>query len=100
MVVKPLSNQTLLDIALQYLGDAGQAYVIAEMNGVEVDEDLEGIEELTLPDEIVNEKLVQYYEDNKIILASRYQQVEMIDYLTNELNEVLTNELSEPLTAV
>lgn len=100
MLVKPLSNQTLLDIALQYLGDAGQAYVIAEMNGIEVDVDLEGIEELRLPDEIVNEKLVQYYELNKIILASKYQQFVLIEYLTNELEEILTNELSEPLTAV
>ena len=55
MTVTVLANQTLLDIALQYLGDANQAFAIAEMNGINLTDELP--DTLTLPD-VVNTQAV------------------------------------------
>lgn len=74
MKVIPLSNQSLLDIALQYLGDAGRAFEIAELNNIQVSADLSQISELILPDMIAKKKkaTVNSYKDKRIIPASKW----------------------------
>lgn len=74
MKVIPLSNQSLLDIALQYLGDAGRAFEIAELNNIQVSADLSQISELILPDVVAKKKkaTVNSYKDKRIIPASKW----------------------------
>jgi hypothetical protein len=81
MIVIPRQNQNLLDIALQYLGDANQAYAIAEMNGINISDDLATIDTLTLSDTIINAKAVAFWIENNRIPASKYEYPPMIPVL-------------------
>lgn len=48
--IKVLYNQTLADIAIQYLGDADRAVELAELNGVGISDELEAGQEMLIPD--------------------------------------------------
>lgn len=72
MIVKAKVNQSWLDLALQYLGDAGRAYECAWMNGALLHESPDVEAELVMPDDITDARLVKFFGDKKIFPASKY----------------------------
>lgn len=73
MIVTIQNNQTLFDIAMQYMGDASFAFTIALVNEIELTYDLVAGDVITIPDAEVlssaQEKVVKYYLDNDIVPA-------------------------------
>lgn len=61
MKILPENNQSLLDIALIYTGDADMAYEIAVGNNMDIGEPLGAGVELTWSGEVVNRKIVDNY---------------------------------------
>lgn len=64
-------GQTLLDIAMQYLGNSERVYDIANLNEIEITTDLVVGQELWIPDtEITDESIAEVFEENDLIPAS------------------------------
>lgn len=70
-------GQTLFDIAVQVCGNTESAFVIAELNNVPVTNVWSGAV-LEVP-EPVNKKVVDYYENNKIMPATAFEE-EILNY--------------------
>lgn len=64
-VIKVLKNQTLVDIAMQELGDASGAITLAVMNGKKVTDFLDSGETIQVPDyDIEKRHLVNLFQDD------------------------------------
>nr|DAQ43583.1 MAG TPA: hypothetical protein [Caudoviricetes sp.] len=61
MKIFPENNQSFLDIALIYTGDAGMAYEIAVENNMDIDTPLSAGMELTWTGEVVDRRIVDNY---------------------------------------
>lgn len=70
-IIKVKEGQTLLDIAVQYLGDASKAFEIAITNGLNFSDDLVIGTELIVGDVAVDKKkVVKIFSENNLIPAS------------------------------
>ena len=67
--MKVKDNQTLIDIATQYLGSADAAFELAVLNGLSPTVDLVTGMELMLPD-IINADVVTYYKNKALCPAT------------------------------
>jgi LysM repeat protein len=63
-------NQSLADIAVQYLGDSSAAKDIAQLNGISISTTLVKGQVLQLPDTINNKKIANYYAKRGLVPAS------------------------------
>ena len=62
MKIFPENNQSFLDIALIYTGDADMAYEIAVENNMDIGDPLEAGAELTWSGEVADRKIVDNYQ--------------------------------------
>lgn len=63
-------RQSILDIAIQHLGDAQRAFDIALANGHGIADDIEPGDRLTLDEAQRNRRMVQYYTVNALMPAT------------------------------
>lgn len=69
VIVQP--NQTLFDVSLQEYGSIEGAVLLMEANNLDgVTAELTDGQELIVPDEVLNEQVKEYYQDNQIVPAS------------------------------
>lgn len=66
VVVKP--NQTLVDLAIQYGGEATELYKIAKANNMNCTDELIPGQTVIIP-EVVNEKVTGYFKRNNLFPA-------------------------------
>lgn len=71
MTAVVLNGQTLFDLALQYCGDVSAAFDIAALNDIEVTSQPAVGTVLSMP-QVVNRKVVDYYEKNNIKPATAF----------------------------
>jgi len=74
--MRVLERQSLLDIAMQYCGDASAAFAIAVLNGISASDGLIVDSELLLPD-VIDSDVVKYYINNDIQPATTVTDREM-----------------------
>ncbi|MEO0337578.1 MAG: LysM domain-containing protein [Bacteroidota bacterium] len=67
VIVSP--DQSVFDIALQYLGSAEMAFKIAELNGIAVSDELQVGQQLIIPD-VVDQRVVKVYKELDLFPAS------------------------------
>lgn len=70
MKVKVRHNQTLLDIAIQTLGDISGVFLLAELNDLEITQDLKTGMELVFPGTLENKRIVKSYVEKALIPAT------------------------------
>lgn len=70
-LVNALQGQTVFDIAVMACGDIAAACDIARLNGISETVPLSQGTVIVLPD-VVNSKVVRYYEKNNIVPATEY----------------------------
>lgn len=63
-------RQSILDIAIQHLGDAQRAFDIALANGRGIADDIEPGDRLTLDEAQRNRRMVQYFTVNALMPAT------------------------------
>jgi LysM repeat protein len=63
--MRVLAGQTLIDIAIQYLGSAESAFELAVLNGLSITDDIIAGQELLLP-EPSNKTISTYYKNKGI----------------------------------
>jgi hypothetical protein len=69
--IKSGEGQTLIDLSMQYLGNADDAMLLSEINGLSITEDLVPGQEIMIPDvAIENKKTVDKYAAKGIVPAS------------------------------
>lgn len=92
-----MSGQTLVDLALQYLGDASRAFELAQLNAISVTDDLEPGTTIMLPVPDSNKmSLVRMFNVPSLAPASADtingmpQKESGIDYDTIEIDLVVT----------
>ena len=79
-------EQTLVDIAVQYLGSAEAVYALAQLNGLSITSILANGQELLLP-KVENEKVVQVFKQSDYFPSVRLsEEMEGIDYDIIEVN--------------
>lgn len=69
--VEVLNGQTVFDVAVAACGDVSAAFVIADLNDIEVTSQPEAGTFLLVP-EIQNKRVVSFYDSNKITPATAY----------------------------
>ena len=69
MRVKLQAGQNLLDIAVQYCGSIDAVYALHEKNGFDIGIDIPAGTAIIIP-EILKPKIVKYFSDNNIIIAT------------------------------
>ena len=57
-IIKVGEGQTLIDIAMQYCGDALRVFDVADLNGLQITDDLEPGSELKVPDAAIEKRAV------------------------------------------
>jgi hypothetical protein len=65
-----LYRQSLLDIALQELGEASAVVELAMLNSIEITADIEAGQVIVLPNNANKPEVVRYYKDRKITLTT------------------------------
>ena len=93
--MKILSGQTLFDIAVQYCGCADAAVGLAELNGLNLTDDLIPGQELMLP-EVVNPDIALYFQNRNIqpatLLTVQAQVVgSVIDTVIRDITTIQSN---------
>jgi hypothetical protein len=79
-------EQTLVDIAVQYLGNAEAAYELAQLNNLSVTAALVNGQELMLP-EVSNANVAQFFKQSNYIPSVSFDdEQEGIDYDIVEVN--------------
>lgn len=69
--VKVLSNQTFLDLSIQYTGNVFNAFAIALHNGLSITDDLINGSTIEIPDGLtMSAKELQYYAAREILPAT------------------------------
>lgn len=70
MKVTVLQDQSLWDIAIQTTGDVSGIFAIAELNDLEITEQLKPGQILIVPDRAENDRVVKIYKADKLIPAT------------------------------
>lgn len=71
-------GQTLFDVSLQLTGSMEGVFLVMGDNGISsVNSNLEMGDEITYKQEVIDEKVVSYYEDRKLIINSGIEIVEL-----------------------
>lgn len=74
-IIKISEGQTLIDIAIQYLGDASLIFELAEINNIEITENLiPGTSLLIIKPNIDKTKMIAQFKANKTIPASALEE--------------------------
>ncbi len=82
MTVTVLSNQSLLDIAVQHTGDPQNAFAIARENGLSLTSFLKRGSSLTIPDTVVvNNSIYDYYTSKQVKPATAIEMDEPVEEL-------------------
>ena len=68
--VKALNRQTFYDVSIQYYGTADYAFSIAYANQKSISSTLKSGDELVLPQNVKDEKAIQYYVARNIVPAT------------------------------
>ena len=63
-------RQSILDIAIQHLGDAQKAFDLAMLNDRSITDDIEPGDRLTIDETQRNRRMVQYYSVNALMPAT------------------------------
>jgi hypothetical protein len=87
MKVRRQDNQTLLDVAIQYCGDAAAAFDIALLNDLSLTDDTFDEVLLSAP---VNKRIVEYYSNNNINPATSGEETILI--ITHNHEQLITRE--------
>lgn len=69
-IIEVKDNQSLADVAVQYLGDSAAVSDIARLNNISVSDTLMPGQILQLPDAVRNKKVVNYYAKRGLVPAS------------------------------
>lgn len=73
MKVTVQANQSLVDIAIQVYGSAEGVFTLAIENKLDVTDNIEtGMILEYSPENVINEQVVQYYQQNNIYPANQY----------------------------
>ncbi|OJJ18038.1 hypothetical protein BKI52_29750 [marine bacterium AO1-C] len=66
--IKVQDRQTLLDVAVQYLGDATGAIYLAQLNNISITENLEAGQILKIDtDQVIDSKVVSYLREKDVV---------------------------------
>ncbi len=77
--IKTGEGQTVIDIAMQYCGDAGKAVEICILNNVSITTEFAPGTILNVPDVVIeNEKIVNEFADNLLVPASNDEEEEVL----------------------
>ncbi len=91
--ITALTRQSLIDIAVQSLGDADMAQELAELNAMALTDDVEPGTILKLP-VIADESVVRFFDTNGLRPASALEAEDMpeggIDFMGIEINFIVS----------
>lgn len=77
--IKAGEGQTLIDIAMQYCGDAMRLFEIAELNNLDITDDLTGGQTLIVPDEEIDKnKIVIEFSKFDLVPSSKDDEADII----------------------
>lgn len=70
MEIIAIQHQSLLDIALQYLGDITGVFTLASLNGISVTGEISPGQVIKVPDRAINKRVRDYYNGHRVTPAT------------------------------